>query len=558
MKMRTVTTIVLMSLIALNAVAQTREQTSRLATFARVWGFLKYYHPEAAKGHPDWDVELTKRYLTITKLKSDEEFNKLLISWYKGLPKAKVSTSETQPKGDSIIRVFSEHDINKLNIAKDLKRELLNLYRYHLPDSSKYINNKEGGYTYDHIFHNEDMMEKPDYPDEAHRFLALARFWNIVNYFYPHKAVNTPDWDKVLADFVPQFVNAADADQYREAFLKLTCRIRDSHSWFLNKEWNAKHGDFLNMPFDTYYAGGKYIIGYSRYDSLMKANNFKIGDEILAVNGTPVAERERQIKSYTTGTNNAVFHRDLGRNLFRFDSSRTVNVTLSRNGQVIESKAKMYSYGELYQYRLRHRAKLWEDMGNGIFYVRICEIADTKNLKNMYEAIKDARGVIWEMRDYPSFKIVQAMFPGIMANRGRAEIDYEGVLEYPGVFKANMQQLPAEPDTLNLPLYKGKLVVLVNEHTQSLAESVALELRMRPNTIIMGRQTAGTTGNMIRIDMPGGIQGSYTAVKVVGLNRSFEEGKGVKLDREVKLTPAKICSAEDYLLQQAYKEALKN
>src|SRR5678815_5215483 len=40
--------------------AQTNQQIKNLATLARVWGFLKYYHPDAAKGNPDWDKELVR------------------------------------------------------------------------------------------------------------------------------------------------------------------------------------------------------------------------------------------------------------------------------------------------------------------------------------------------------------------------------------------------------------------------------------------------------------------------------------------------------------------
>lgn len=32
-------------------------ETSKLASYAKIWGFLKYYHPEVAKGKFDWDKE---------------------------------------------------------------------------------------------------------------------------------------------------------------------------------------------------------------------------------------------------------------------------------------------------------------------------------------------------------------------------------------------------------------------------------------------------------------------------------------------------------------------
>ena len=175
----------------------------------------------------------------------------------------------------------------------------------------------------------------------------------------------------------------------------------------------------------------------------------------------------------------------------------------------------------------------------------------------MFGDIKDAKAVIWEMRDYPNYQMVQAMRPGLFATRGKTEINYNGMLGYPGAFKISNEALEMVKDTLNLPLYKGKLVVLVNEFSQSLAESTVIELRSRPNTVVMGRQTAGTTGNMLFTDFPGGIEAAYTAVMVVGLNNSFKEGDGVKLDKKIRLTINKLRLNKDYELQQAYLEALQ-
>lgn len=537
--------------------AQNQQQTKNISTFTKVWGFIKYYHPEAAKGRPDWDAEYLKTVLTVKQIADSKSFNEFIIKWYQSLPKANVSTQITQLQGDSILRVFDERDLARLDIPAVLKKNLQELYRYHLPDSSRYIDNKYKGYTLDYVYHNEDPYALPAYPDEAHRLLALARWWNIISYFYPHKAVSAPKWDEVLNEFFPQLILARNADAYRETILRLTNKISDSHTWFIQKQWNAAHGDFLNMPFDTYYAGGKFLIGYSRYDSLIKAADLKVGDEILAINGLAVSERVKQIAEYATGSNASSYYRDLGRNIFRVDSATSINVKFKRNTKILDKLLKLYTYGELYQYRIKHQRQIAQNFGNGVWYVRFCEVSNVQALKKMFTDIQQAKTVILEMRDYPNFQMVQAMWPGLVAKRVPAGADYNAVLEFPGTFKESNEQIESSPDTLGLPLFKGKLIVLVNEQTQSLAESVVLELRTRPNTIVVGRQTAGATGNMLRVDLPGGIEASYTAVKVVGVNGNFNQGKGVKLDKEITLSPAKIASVPDYLLEQAYQLALK-
>ncbi|AMR32829.1 hypothetical protein A0256_16090 [Mucilaginibacter sp. PAMC 26640] len=537
--------------------AQNQLQINNLATFTKVWGFLKYYHPEVQKGRLDWDLEYVKTVLTIKKIDQKKTFNSVIINCYLSLPKAKISNQYTQLKSDSILQIFNEQDFVDMNIPASLKKNLEELYQHHLPDSSKYVDNIYNGYKLDYVYHKEEPYAAPAFPDEGHRLLALARWWNIITYFYPHKAKAAPDWDATLTEFIPQMIAAANANEYRETFLRLINKLKDSHTWFKQKEWNAAHGDFMNVPFDVYYAGGKFVIGYSKYDSLMKANDLKIGDVIVAVKGLPIAYRLKQVANYTTGSNNASYYRDLGRNIFRLDSNTNLQITISRNGRLQKKNIKLYTYGQLYQYRLKHLPQIAQKLGNGIWYVRFCEIGNTTALKKMFNDIKDAKTVIWEMRDYPSFQITEAMWPGLIAKRVFASADYNAVLEFPGTFKKASGQIPSAPDTLGLPLFNGKLIVLVNEQTQSLAESVAMELRSRPNTVIVGRQTAGATGNMLFTDFPGGIEASYTAVKVVGANASFEQGRGVKIDQKIKLTPANIASTSDYLLSQAYQMALK-
>lgn len=101
------------------------------------------------------------------------------------------------------------------------------------------------------------------------------------------------------------------------------------------------------------------------------------------------------------------------------------------------------------------------------------------------------------------------------------------------------------------------MIVLVDEHSQSLSESIAAMLKIRPHTIIIGRQTAGTTGNITWFSLPGGMEVSYTGVGVTGVQNSFVQGEGVKLDVPITLTQQKIMQSKDYILEQALIYARK-
>ena len=64
-------------------------QLLNLDLLGRVWGFLKYYHPEIGKGKYNWDYELFKVLPNYQKAISNTERDKVLISWIDGLGEVK-------------------------------------------------------------------------------------------------------------------------------------------------------------------------------------------------------------------------------------------------------------------------------------------------------------------------------------------------------------------------------------------------------------------------------------------------------------------------------------
>ncbi|HEX6427634.1 MAG TPA: hypothetical protein VF008_08120, partial [Niastella sp.] len=68
------------------------------------------------------------------------------------------------------------------------------------------------------------------FPDAGFRLLALYRYWNIIQYCFPYKYLIQENWNNVLAEFVPKFVNAATELDYKLAALELIARIHDTHA----------------------------------------------------------------------------------------------------------------------------------------------------------------------------------------------------------------------------------------------------------------------------------------------------------------------------------------
>ena len=282
--MKKIFTLLLLSITISHLQGQSRSKVEQLATLGKVWGFLKYYHPSAAKGQPDWDSVLLRMIPLAEEAKGSSAFNELLQNWVRSLPAAKLASNPMVWNSDSTERAFTEIAIEQFKIPGDLKLELLKLYQLHLPDSSRYITRYYKHHYFDHIIHTEDPHESPAYPDRSMRLLALFRYWNTIEYFYPHKGLIN-DWNGVLKKYIVTFLQAKDLAQYHLAVSELIHELPDSHSFLVPGRTQYV------APFRIDYIDGRYLVGECN-DSAAKRWDFQLGDEIIAINGKSVRKRE--------------------------------------------------------------------------------------------------------------------------------------------------------------------------------------------------------------------------------------------------------------------------
>ncbi|SEN57060.1 S41 family peptidase [Niastella yeongjuensis] len=528
-----------------NSQAQTSVQVTQLATLGKVWGFLKCFHPAAAKGNPDWDNELLRMIPLAEDAESKSKFDSLLEAWYRSLPAAKLAEKPVNWHADSIVTTFSEKDIRKFPVSKWLKGELVRLYEYHVPDTNCYATRYFDGYRFDHIIHDEKAYDLPLCPESSVRMLALFRYWNTINYFYPHKA-RIPGWDTVLTAYIPRFMQARYLTQYQQAVLQLIHELPDSHSFIKGPGFSN------NMPpFRVAHVKDKYLIAESD-DSIAKKWDFRVGDEIVSVNGKPVSQIEKELLQVTTGTNRPSRYRNIAMSLLQNDNS-IVQVGLERNGKIVNDSVKLNDYLINSLIPRSPDKPYWEEVEKGVWYVRFCTIKEADTLRRLFSDIHNAKAVIWEMRDYPNYKVSTEVYKYFFPSKTTFSERENAWDYYPGAFvKGPLDFIPEEKEPL---IYNGPLIILVDELTQSLSESVAMALKQRSNSFTIGRQTAGTTGNITWLSLPGAIEVSYTGVGVEGAQGSFKQGDGVTLDQEVPSSPEYLLQGRDPILEQALKYA---
>jgi hypothetical protein len=162
--------------------------------------------------------------------------------------------------------------------------------------------------------------------------------------------------------------------------------------------------------------------------------------------------------------------------------------------------------------------------------------------------ISKTKGLIIDLRSYPSDFIVFSLGEYLMPKPTAFVKFSNGSVTTPGLFTLTNE---LEVGKENSDYYKGKVVILINETTQSQAEYTTMAFRKAPNATVIGSTTAGADGNVSRFFLPGGI-----STVISGIGVYYPDGKetqriGIVPDIVVKPTIKGIREGRDEPLERA-------
>src|SRR4029079_14725076 len=136
------------------------------------------------------------------------------------------------------------------------------------------------------------------FPNVEYRLLALFRFWNVINYFFPYKELIGDSWQTVLPRYIPKFEANKDAIDYQLTVRELVTEMHDSHGGVRNANAaSEKFGTHL-PPVLMGYIENKSVVTKVLNDKLP----IKRGDVVLAVDGETVEKRREFLSRYTAAS----------------------------------------------------------------------------------------------------------------------------------------------------------------------------------------------------------------------------------------------------------------
>ena len=529
-------------------------QINNLSTLCKVWGFLKYYHLAVVNGEFDMDIELFKVLPKIYECKTKDEFNTVLLNWINGFGKIAISKNNNKVKHKNTAML---PDFQWLNNDSTFSKNILDILN-NLKNNSKLSKHYYAGYA-KWIGNPEFINEKPYLqianPDAGFRLLCLFRYWNIIHYFFPYKDLIGVDWNTKIPEYIPKFLKANDSLSYRLTTLELIAQIHDTHAniWGNDKILENYRGNFYS-PAQVKYIEEKMIVTGYFNNKLADTSLLKKVDIITQVNSKLVEEIINEKLPFTPASNYSTQLRDISKNFLR-SNLRKLKLTILRNDTLMNLEIPLVFKDRIDPYKdfSGMSDTCFKMLNKDVSYFNLGKIK-TKYFPQLMKIAEKTKVMIIDLRSYPLEFVVYEMDKYLLPKKNAFVKFSSPEINYPGYFKFGKA---VENGGNHKDYYKGKVVILINEITQSQAEFTTMSFRNAPKAIVVGSTTAGADGDMSFFSLPGGIKTGMSGLGIFYPNGKQTQRIGIIPDLELKPTIKGIQDGRDELIEKAIEISLQ-
>jgi hypothetical protein len=520
------------------------EKINDLYVLGKVWGFLKYYHPAIATGKYNWDYELFKVLPKVLNATSLSERNNVLSAWIDTLGKVQSAKMKMNIKDVKLKPELSW--ITDANLGEYLSTQLSIIKDAERPTSNYYV--KLSDYVGVPEFTNEKPYAAMKYPDAGFRLLSLYRYWNIIEYYFPYKNLIGENWDAVLKEFINLFANAANELEYKKTVLLLIARVHDTHAMVVGPDSVLKRffGSNAAPLIVTFVQDRALVTGYY-HKALGEQSGLNVGDVIEKVNNKTVRELLQERLPFTSASNSPTLLRNLAYNLLRTNDT-ALTVEFSRNSVKSSTQVKCIGTEKIMSYIENERKDTcFKILKGNIAYLYPASIRN-KYFPQIIPELLKAKGLIIDFRCYPKDFLVLT-FGKYLFPLETTFVKYSnGSIASPGLFTFVRT---GKIGTSNKDHFKNKVIIIVNETTQSSAEYHVMGFRTASNAMVIGSTTAGADGNVSEFTLPGGVRTMMSGIGIYYPDGRETQRIGIVPDIEVKPTIEGIKMGKDELLEKA-------
>lgn len=389
------------------------------------------------------------------------------------------------------------------------------------------------------------------FPSPEYRLLGLFRFWGVINTFYPYRHLIDDTWGTVLQRYIPKFEADKDALEYQSTVRELATELHDSHGFVQNTLlFDERLGGYL-PPVTLRYVEDKAVV----VQLLDEKVTLKVGDVIDTIDGRPEHDVRSDLARYFAASTVQALLSNLRYQLLRGAKDSVVRLTVHTGKS---SPRNVEINRTMSRFNLRSSTEpTFKLLPSGYGYVDLGRL-QVGEVGDMFKTMMPTKAVIFDMRGYPNGTawaiaprltdkngVSAALFsrPFVSA-RSLNDADVNGTEEY-----SFRQPLPERTGEV----YRGKVVMLIDESAISQAEHTCLFFESATNVTFIGTPTSGANGDVTNLSMPGGISINFSGQAVRHVDGRQLQRLGVQPTIRVAPTISGVAAGRDEVLDAAVK-----
>ncbi len=397
----------------------------------------------------------------------------------------------------------------------------------------------------------------------AERLLGLIKIWSVLKHFFPHFSQASLTCDRMLPEWIPRAEAASGLKEYLVVLEEMAAKLNDGHAAIAHSSCCDQEG--ASMPVELGMRAGRIVVLRAP-----KNAGVSVGEEVLDIDGRSMDQLLEWGRRRISASSEQAFLRRLFQCVCRGEEGSCLHLTVRHQGATrkvalsltVTSPSQLESgtASILSGFAIPEYARAVQILENRFGYMAPFELSSVSMLDGAFEMVRDADGLILDLRGYPrahfQHALVRRLCSGTISSP-RYEIPLIKEPHPTEFLRVTIVYRVSPQDENPVPRqYSKPAVALINEEVESSAEDFCMYLRIAGRVTFVGRATAGCHGNAAFIRLPAGIQMSFTGMLTTWPDGSPFKGIGIVPDVEVPATLDSLVEGRDEILEKGV-ETLK-
>jgi len=382
---------------------------------------------------------------------------------------------------------------------------------------------------------------------------AAGEIWGILQHFFPYFATLQLNWDNELEPLLQSCVSDDRLVFEKQLHLSLS-KLQDNHVSITTPNTARWLGSYLT-PVRFEWIENKLVAVYKT----AAVTNINLGDELLEVNGRPVAEVVAELSQIALVSKHRAANQVALMYLLRAYRNTEFKLTLKNQAGQLYNASLIASEAGILAYRVRDELSFKQqpqflDLAGDIGYVNLAKTMPA-DIQNTITKLRSKKAVVLDLRNYPQswdgwFQTLP-YFAGRALSAAPLYHHYANHPESALKYRLRLPQTaPAQSPRLSQPvvILSSRYSISQNEHALAYAQNAGIP--------VMGETTFGINGEITQYQLfgganNGGISGIFTGMEVTQHDGSAMIGVGIQPDLPAPLTIEGIRQQRDVQLDAA-------